>query len=324
MKITKTYNDKKGFFDFDVECEHCGHVKVGYHGYNDGSLNKIVSELTCAKCKESSNSKANTAIVPSGQMFDPDLLEKCTTKKYHYTVSVDTASIDDLHLNTVSREADGVIEVILSKEMAYEDFKKQCANFAKYFNADINVLNKFNQQKMEALNKVFTEEQINEVSQKILEKSIEKIKKEIGGNFYHELDDWIYEHYANAKERIEKELISEITERFIENPMESKYANLREKLFLENKELLTTILTDEAIQRGLESLMLGYTHKDYTFNHLWKDAVVKIILSNWGLFKDDERINDGLIRQINILKAQIVKLQKHIEDDAANKEFLNR
>lgn len=177
---------------------------------------------------------------------------------------------------------------------------------------------------MEALNKIFTEEQINEVSQKVLEKSIEKIKEEIGHKFYHELDNWIYEHYANTKDRIEKELIAEIAEEFVKTPMEYKYEKLRKKLFLENKEMLTKTLTDEVIQKSVEAVIWGHTNIEYQFNWKWKDAVVTIILENLDKFKDDERINDGLIRQINILKSQIVKLQKHIDEEAANKEFLNR
>lgn len=177
---------------------------------------------------------------------------------------------------------------------------------------------------MEALNKIFTEQDINEVSQKILVKSIAKIKEEIGTNFYHELDSWIYEHYDNAKDKIEKELIAEIVEGFVEDPMLSKYAKLRQKLFSENKELLTKTLTDEVIQKSVEAVIWGHTNIEYQFNWKWKDAVVTIILENLDKFKDDERINDGLIRQINILKSQIVKLQKHIDEEAANKEFLNR
>ncbi len=177
---------------------------------------------------------------------------------------------------------------------------------------------------MEALNKIFTEQDINEVSQKILVKSIAKIKEEIGTNFYHELDNWIYEHYANAKDKIEKELIAEIVEEFIESPMDGKYAKLREKLFSENKEMLTKTLTDGVIQKSVEAVIWGHTNIEYRFNWKWKDAVVTIILENLDKFKDDERINDGLIRQINILKSQIVKLQKHIDEEAANEEFLNR
>lgn len=100
---------------------------------------------------------------------------------------------------------------------------------------------------MNSLDKVFTEENVNEVSEKILKSSIEKIKEEFSNNFYHELDAFVYEHYSNAKDKIEKELIKEITEEFIKEPMNYKYAKLREKLFLENKELLVKTLTDEAI-----------------------------------------------------------------------------
>ena len=40
MKITKTYNHKNGYFNFDTECKHCGDIKTGYEGFDDGNQHR--------------------------------------------------------------------------------------------------------------------------------------------------------------------------------------------------------------------------------------------------------------------------------------------
>lgn len=167
---------------------------------------------------------------------------------------------------------------------------------------------------MESLNKVFTEEQVNDASTKILKASITKITDELQGKFSQEMESWIYEHYLNSKSKIESELIKDITEEFIQNPMQYKFSKFREKLFLENKDLLTKTLTDEAIMLSVENVIENYTHRNYQFDWKWKDAIVQIIGNNWHNFKDDERVNNGLLRQIENLKSQINSLQQKLND----------
>ena len=117
---------------------------------------------------------------------------------------------------------------------------------------------------MESLNKLFTEDQINDTSTKILKASITKITDELQGKFSQEMESWIYEHYLNSKSKIENDLIKEITEEFIQKPMQYKFAKLREKLFLENKDFLTKTLTDEAIMLSVENVIENYTHRKLT------------------------------------------------------------
>ena len=50
------------------------------------------------------------------------------------------------------------------------------------------------------------------------------------------------------------------------------------------------------------------------FEWRWKDAIVKIIGENWHKFKDDERVNNGLLRQIENLKSQVNSLQQKLND----------
>lgn len=161
---------------------------------------------------------------------------------------------------------------------------------------------------MESLNKIFTEEDVNGVATKVLKSSITKITEELQDKFSQTMESWIYEHYLNSKSKIEKDLIKEITEDFIQNPMQYKFANLREKLFLDNKEFLTKTLTDEAIILSVENVIENYTHRNYQFSWRWMDAIVKIIGDNWHKFKDDERVNNGLLRQIKRLEDRINSL----------------
>jgi len=167
---------------------------------------------------------------------------------------------------------------------------------------------------MENLNEVFTEEQVNNVADKILKSSIKKVSDELSNNFYSEISSFLDEHYSNKKDEIEKKLIEQITEEYLKNPMLFKYAKLREKMFLENKEIITKALTDEAIANSVEDVIMQYTHRNYHFNWQWKDGIVKVILSNWHLFKDDERINNSLLRQIENLKKQNDNLRNQLNE----------
>lgn len=166
--------------------------------------------------------------------------------------------------------------------------------------------------KMKALNSVFTEKQVDEVSNKILKSTIEKIKSELSDKFYNEMSILIYEHYNNASDEIHEKLIKEITDEFISDPKNYKFLKLRQKLFNENKELLTKIITDEVIEKSVENVIWQHTDKSYHFNWKWIDAIVRIIGENWYKLKDDERVNSGLLRQIEQLKSQISYLQEKL------------
>jgi len=163
---------------------------------------------------------------------------------------------------------------------------------------------------MKTLNKVFTEEQVNEVSEKILKSSIEKINNDLNSRFYDEMKSFLYEHYQNVSDSIHKELIKEITEEFIKDPLLYKFAGLRQKLFNENKDLLIKTLTDEAIEKNVEDVIWQHTNQNYQFDWKWKNAIIRIILENWNKLKDDERINNGLLREIEQLKHRLNNIKE--------------
>lgn len=168
---------------------------------------------------------------------------------------------------------------------------------------------------MDALKNVFTEEQVTEVSDKILKLTLGKITNELNGTFYNEMASFLYEHYTNASGDIHKQLIKEIADQFIKEPKNHKFTELRKKLFIENKEHIITPLTDDFIEKNVESVILNHVcTEDYMFNWQWRDAVVKIVLANWDKFKDNERIQNSFGREIDSLKSQIQRLKQQLQE----------
>lgn len=58
MKITEQFNWNRRDFSFKATCEHCGHEETHTSGYDDYHYyNKVVPDMKCGGCGESSNSK---------------------------------------------------------------------------------------------------------------------------------------------------------------------------------------------------------------------------------------------------------------------------
>lgn len=165
--------------------------------------------------------------------------------------------------------------------------------------------------------KIFTEKEVEEISDKILKKSIDKITHDLSHNFYDELNGFLYEHYQNVSKDIENDLISKITEDFIERPSDYKFLNLRKKIFNENKEKIIPILTEEAILNSLENIIWKHIDKNYHFSWKWTESIAGFILNNWNKLKSDERINNHLLNEIEKLKEKNRTLQTIInsQDD---------
>jgi len=167
---------------------------------------------------------------------------------------------------------------------------------------------------METLSKLFTEEQVVELSEKIMAATRDKIKEQIANKFYEETEGWLYEIYQNTKSKISGELISEITEQYVKDPDQSKFFNLRRKIWEENKSELLPTLTNQVIASNMQTVLMQHTDNGYYFNWKWKDAIVSLIMSNWDKFKDDERITNQFGWEIQKLKDQISFLQNKLEE----------
>lgn len=167
---------------------------------------------------------------------------------------------------------------------------------------------------MENLNKIYTEKQIEELSEKVLVSVRDKVKEQIGDALYSELRGFIYEHYTNNKNRIKEELIREITEQYVKDPNSYQYKDLRRKIWEENKSEIVKTLTDEAIKDSVENVIMEYTHRDYHFSWQWKDHIVRIILQNWDKFKDDKRIKEAFGRELDNRQSYINSLRQQIEE----------
>lgn len=167
---------------------------------------------------------------------------------------------------------------------------------------------------METLDKIYTEKQVEDLSENVLASVRDKVKEQIGDAIYSHLGSFLYEHYSNNKDKIEGEIISEITEQYVKNPTQYKYNNLRKKIWDENKDEIVKVLSDEAIKDSVENVMMEYTHRDYHFSWKWKDAIVKVILKNWDKFKDDERIKQAFGRELENRQSHINSLEQQLRE----------
>lgn len=167
---------------------------------------------------------------------------------------------------------------------------------------------------MKMLDKIFTEEDVEKVSEKILKKTSEKIKTMIADEFYQENSAFLYDHYHYLSNGIKDELIKEISDEFIKDPSNYLYCGLRKKIFEENKELITNTIVEEGIKNDIENIILKYTYRSNYFNWQYKDGIIQFIFNNWAELEKDVRINNGLLSQIDNLKSRILWLEEELNN----------
>ena len=103
------------------------HESITRKNVND--MNKTEKQTETPQVREHS--------VSGSFVFDRELLEKCTIKNIEYFIGIDTL---DKRRNAycLSREVDGVMEIVLSKTMNDKtQFKQEVENLSKYFNAQV-------------------------------------------------------------------------------------------------------------------------------------------------------------------------------------------
>ena len=165
---------------------------------------------------------------------------------------------------------------------------------------------------MENLKKLFTEEKVSEVAEKILAATRDKFFEQLNQSFYKETSDYLYEHYNNFHDGLKKDLIKEITEEFVSDPTSYQFREFRSQLFKEHKTEISSALTDQAIYETLETIILNYSHKDATFSWRWNEGLANFLLTNFDKFKDNERFNSPLLKEIERLKYTINNMQSKI------------
>lgn len=161
---------------------------------------------------------------------------------------------------------------------------------------------------------LYNEGEVIKLADEVTKSVAEKCKEMICDASYDTMSSYLYEHYTNNKEKIEGELIASITEEYVKNPTEYKYAKLRKKMWDEHKKEMTEVLTDEAIKESVEKVIMDYTHRDYHFEWQWKDAIARIILERWDVFKDDKRINDAFGRERDSLQSEVRYLKERLAE----------
>lgn len=168
----------------------------------------------------------------------------------------------------------------------------------------------FNLKKM--IDNLFNEEQVEKVSSKILKSTIEKITGEISDNFYNEMSSFLFEHYDNASMEIRNKMINELCEKFIKDPKDYKYKELREKLFLENKDELTKVLTYDAIEKSVNNIIWGNLHVGQSFAWKWEECISDFVVKNISKILENVNIENKLLRKLSSLENQNASLRNRI------------
>lgn len=167
---------------------------------------------------------------------------------------------------------------------------------------------------MENLDKVFIEQDVVDVSNKILSKTIEEIKNELSNSFYDEMGSYLYEQYDNVKDKIKKELIQELADEFVKDPTNYKYSAIRKKLFEENKELLTAAVSKELMEKGISDVVWGYLSEGNMFNWRWAEYVARFIKENIFDLVGNSYVGDKLLLQIRSQQQTINYLNQRVSD----------
>lgn len=170
---------------------------------------------------------------------------------------------------------------------------------------------------METLNKVITEEQVTDLSMKVLKGTIGKITDELNNQFYKELEGYMYQVYDNVKDKIRREMVAELGKDFLKEPDKAEFSDIRKYMFAEHKGEILATLTDDAILHSMQIYMMNYTNHEHYFNWKWKDNICRLIIENWDKFKDDERIQANFGREMEMLKNRIKSLELQL-DEARN------
>ena len=161
---------------------------------------------------------------------------------------------------------------------------------------------------------IYNEQEIEKLAENFAKKTTDKLKSDLLDDFYQNIQDYLHEHYNNFKDKVEGDLISSICGTYKKDPKDYKFASLRQKMFNENKEELTKILNDEAIEKSVEDVIKQYTSRDYHFNWKWEDGIARIILKHIDKFSSNKRTQQTFKRENDRLKDKIKNLEAKIED----------
>lgn len=165
---------------------------------------------------------------------------------------------------------------------------------------------------METLKKLYDEKQVDDLAKAIILKTKTKFFESVDAELFSSAETFLYDIYTNNKDKIERELIKEITEQFVNDPSQYKFAELRANLFKENKDVLVKQLTNDGIKNDIDNILMDYTHRKYMFHWKYKDGLVSFMLSNWDRFKDDERIKLAFGNELQRLRSLANQLREKL------------
>lgn len=155
---------------------------------------------------------------------------------------------------------------------------------------------------------------VRTLAENVLGELTKKIKDDLSEAFYSEMNGYIYEHYENARARVENELLDKLVNQYTNDPEYYKFYKLRLAIFDDNKDKILPSLTDEAIKESIEKVVHRYTHKDYTFEWQWFDGLAQFMCEHYGLFADSERFNQAYTRKVENLENRVKYLEQQLQE----------
>lgn len=161
---------------------------------------------------------------------------------------------------------------------------------------------------------IITENQAEHAAKCILDKILPNLSEKLTNEFYNGVEGFLFEHYQNHKSKVHSELIKELSDEYVKDPNDYKFASVRKRIFEENKEEIFAAMQQWITQSNLEANIIGQLGEGNYFNWKWKDGIADFILNNWDMFKDDERVNSRHLQIIQNLKNEVAGLKSLIHE----------
>lgn len=145
--------------------------------------------------------------------------------------------------------------------------------------------------------------------EKLSSKFVEKVLPELFEAIRYEIETFALEQYDNIKDKIERDLISQIANEYNREPDGYKFQALRRKMFLENKDAVLALMVDEVVEQNLEKILLERCDDKYYFKWQWMQGVANFILKNFTLFEGNQNFEFIFKNRIQVLEDEVARLR---------------
>lgn len=134
------------------------------------------------------------------------------------------------------------------------------------------------------LSLLFSEEQVEEAAAEILKRTQEGVKKaleEAADSFYSSTQDYLNEHFHNAKEPIRNALIRDLAEGFSQKPEGGQYGPIRDRMWLEHRDEIEAALVSNRVKDLIWSCIHENVQRTAYSRREWLRVLVQVVAANW-------------------------------------------